>query len=35
VAAQYRVLVAEHKQLGILRQVAAGYQDSEAEYPAN
>jgi len=27
--------VAEHEQLGILRQIAAGYQDSEAEYPAN
>ena len=35
VAAQHRVLVAEHEQLGILRQVTAGYQDSEAEYPAN
>jgi hypothetical protein len=35
VAAQHRVLVAEHEQLGILCQVAAGYQDSEAEYPAN
>ncbi len=35
VAAQHRVLVAEHEQLGILRQVAAGYQDSEAQYPAN
>ena len=27
--------VAEHEQLSILRQVPAGYQDSEAEYPAN
>ncbi len=35
VAAQHRVLMAEHEQLSILRQVAAGYQDSEAEYPAN
>ena len=35
VAAQHRVLVAEYEQLGILRQVAAGYQDSEAQYPAN
>ena len=34
VAAQHRVLVAAHEQLGILRQVAAGYQDSEAQYPA-
>ena len=34
-AARRRVLVAEHEQLGILRQVAAGYQDSEAQYPAN
>ena len=30
VAAQHRVLVAEHERLGILRRVAAGYQDSEA-----
>ena len=35
VAAQHRVLVAEHEQLSILRQVPAEYQDSEAEYPAN
>ena len=35
VAAQRRVLVAEHEQFGILRPVAAGYQDSKAEYPAN
>ena len=33
--AQHRVLVAEHEQLGILRRVAARYQDSEAQYPAN
>jgi hypothetical protein len=31
VAAQHRVLVAEHEQFGILRQVAAEYQDSEAQ----
>jgi hypothetical protein len=35
VPAQRRVLVAEYEQPGIIRQVAAGYQDSEAEYPAN
>ena len=35
VAAEHRVLVAEYQQLSILRQVPAGYQDSEAEYPAN
>jgi hypothetical protein len=34
-AAQHRVLVAEHDQLSILGQVLAGYQCSEAEYPAN
>ena len=32
---QHRVLVAEHEQLGIFCQVAAGYQESEAQYPAN
>ena len=32
---RYPARVAEHEQLGILRQVAAGYQDSEAQYPAN
>ena len=35
VAAQHSVLVAEHEQFSILRQVAAGHQDSEAEHPAN
>jgi hypothetical protein len=32
---QYRVLVPEHQQLSVLRQVLAGYQDSQAEYPAD
>ena len=31
---QYRVLVPEHQQLSILRQVAAEDQDGQAEYPA-
>jgi hypothetical protein len=31
---QYRVLVPEHEQLGILRPVAAKHHDSQAEYPA-
>ena len=35
VAAQHRVLVPEHQQLSILRQVPAEYQDGDAEYPAN
>jgi hypothetical protein len=35
VAAQHRVLVPEHQQLGILSQVLAEYQDGDAEYPAN
>ena len=35
VAAQHRVLVPEHEQLSILRQVPAEHEDSEAEYPAN
>ena len=35
VAAQHRVLVPEHQQLSILRQVLAEYQDGDAEYPAN
>ena len=34
VPAQYRVLVPEHQQLSILRQVAAEHQDGQAEYPA-
>ena len=29
---QYRVLVPEHQQLSILRQVAAEHQDGQAEY---
>ncbi len=35
VAAQHRVLVPEHQQFSILRQVLTEHQDSEAEYPAN
>jgi hypothetical protein len=35
VPAQQRVLVPEHQQLGILRQVPAEHQDSQTEYPAN
>jgi hypothetical protein len=35
VAAQYRVLVPESQQLSILRQVRAGRQYGQAEYPAN
>jgi len=35
VPAQHRVLVPEHQQLSILRQIPAEYQDSQAEYPAN
>src|SRR6266700_6604078 len=31
---QYRVLVPEHQQLSILRQVTAEHQDGQAEYPA-
>jgi len=31
VLAQHRVLVPEHEQLGILRPVAAEYQDGQAE----
>ena len=31
---QYRVLVPEHQQLGILRQVAAEHQDGQTEHPA-
>ena len=31
---QDRVLVPEHQQLSVLRQVAAEHQDSQAEYPA-
>jgi hypothetical protein len=34
VPSQYRVLVPEHEQLGILRPVAAQHQDGQAEYPA-
>jgi hypothetical protein len=34
VPSQYRVLVPEHEQLGILRQVTAERQDGQAEYPA-
>jgi len=34
VPAQDRVLVPEHQQLSILRQVAAEHQDGQAEYPA-
>jgi hypothetical protein len=34
VPAQHRVLVPEHQQLSILRQVPAEHQDSQAEYPA-
>jgi len=34
VPAQNRALVPEHEQLGILRPVAAEYQDGQAEYPA-
>jgi predicted polyphosphate/ATP-dependent NAD kinase len=34
VPAQHRVLVPEHQQLSILRQVPAERQDSQAEYPA-
>jgi hypothetical protein len=35
VAAQHRVLVPEHEQFSVLRQVLAGYQDSYAEYLAS
>jgi hypothetical protein len=35
VAAQHRVLMPEHQQLGLLRLVPADCQDSQAEYPAN
>jgi hypothetical protein len=35
VAAQHSVLVPEYQQLSILRQVRAGHQDGQAEYPAN
>jgi hypothetical protein len=35
VAAQHRVLVPEHQQFSVLRQVCAECQDSQAEYPAN
>jgi len=31
---QYRVLMPEHQQLSILRQVTAEHQDGQAEYPA-
>ena len=31
---QYRILMPEHQQFGILRQVAAEHQDGQAEYPA-
>ena len=34
-AAQHRVLVPEYQQFSILRQVRAGHQDGQAEYPAN
>jgi hypothetical protein len=34
-AAQHRVLVAEHQQLSIPRPVAAQHQDGQAQYPAN
>jgi hypothetical protein len=34
VSPQYRVLVPEHKQLGIFRPVAAEHQNGKAEYPA-
>jgi len=34
VPTQDRVLVPEHQQLSILRQVAAEHQDGQAEYPA-
>jgi siderophore synthetase component len=35
VAAQNRVLLAEHQQFSILRQVLTEYQDDQAEQPAN
>jgi hypothetical protein len=35
VAAQHRVLVPEYQQFSILRQVRAGHQGGQAEYPAN
>jgi hypothetical protein len=35
VAAQHRVLVPEHEQLSILRQIPAEHEGSKAEYPAN
>jgi hypothetical protein len=35
VPTQYRVLVPEDQQFSVLRQVPAGCQDSQAEYPAN
>lgn len=31
---QYRILMPEHQQLSILRQVTAEYQDGQAQYPA-
>ena len=33
--AKRRVLVPEYQQFSILRQVRAGHQDGQAEYPAN
>jgi hypothetical protein len=35
VAAQHRVLMPEHQQFSVLRQVLTECQDSQAEYPAN
>jgi hypothetical protein len=34
VPAQHRVLVPEHQQLSILRQVTAEHQEGQPEYPA-
>jgi hypothetical protein len=34
VPTQYRVLMPEHQQLSILRQVTTEHQDGQAEYPA-
>ena len=35
VAAQHRVLVPEHEQLSVLRQIPAKHEDSKAECPAD
>jgi hypothetical protein len=32
---QYRILMPEHQQLSILRQVTAEHQDGQAEHPAH